>query len=188
MRRTNTHTTRPRSRIPRYLSADQVTRMIKSTRNAKHRAMLALMYGCGLRLSEVLNLRTSDIDHANRTITIYGKGAKYRLGYLHLGVFALLMEYEQRYKIAGFYFQGEQGGQYSRRSLQKVVHAAGIRAGIQFPVHAHMLRHSYATHCLDSGCNLFDLKNALGHVHLSSTEIYLHCSTAHLRRMPDLLH
>lgn len=179
---------RPRLRIPQTLSANEANAMLLLTQNKKHKAMLALLYGCGLRISEVINMRCSDVSHDSRTITILGKGNKYRLGYLHPGTYDIICEYLNEYLPTAYLFPGQASEQYSVNSLQKVVSAAAIRANISKRVHAHMLRHSFATHSLEKGANLFDLKNALGHVFLSSTEIYLHCSTAHLRRMPDLLY
>ena len=153
---------RPRRRepLPKVLSRDEVKRMLASTTNTKHRCMLMLLYGGGLRLSEVLALVPSDLDADRMTITIRrSKGKKDRVVPLPSVLLTPLREYFREYRPLTFLFEGQTVGErYSPRSLQQVVKQAAAKAGVQRPVTARMLRHSYATarqrgpqpHCLAS--------------------------------------
>ena len=169
---------RPRRRepLPKVLSRDEVKRMLASTTNTKHRCMLMLLYGGGLRLSEVLALLPSDLDSNRMTIAIRrSKGKKDRVVPLPGVLLTPLREYFREHRPLTFLFEGQTVGErYSARSLQQVVKQAAARAGIQRPVTAHMLRHSYATHLLEGGTDIRYIQEVLGHASIKTTERYTH--------------
>ena len=141
--------------------------------------MLMLMYGGGLRLSEVLGLRPEDIDSGRKTMkTILirrSNGKKDRVVPMPQRLIAPLRDYYRSYKTLTWLFEGRTIGEpYSARSIQQVVKQAAVRAGITRPVTAHMLRHSYATHLLEAGTHLRYIQQVLGHASIKTTERYTH--------------
>ena len=155
--------------------------MLSLTSNLKHRCMLMLLYGGGLRLGEVLGLTLEDINHARGSIHICrGKGKKDREVPLPARLKALLVEYLTQHVPLTFLFEGQTVGEpYSARSLQQVVKQAAARAGISRPVTAHMLRHSYATHLLEGGTDIRYIQEVLGHNSLKTTQVYTHVARQH---------
>ena len=169
---------RPRKREPlaKVLARDEVARMIDRTDNQKHRCMLMLLYGGGLRLSEVLALMPTDVDSGRMTITIRrSKGKKDRIVPLLRRLLEPLRAYSRSARPLTWLFEGQTVGEpYSARSIQQVVKQAAARAEITRPVTAHMLRHSYATHLLEAGTDLRYIQEALGHASVKTTERYTH--------------
>ncbi|GGF24257.1 tyrosine-type recombinase/integrase [Hymenobacter cavernae] len=161
---------------PKLLGKDEVKALLLHTENSKHRCMLMLAYGLGLRLSEVLNLTLQDI-HSSRMVLYVrgGKGKKDRMLPLSEQLLHWLRDYYRQYRPLTFLFEGQQVGErYSDRALQLVVKQAAQRAGIQRPVTLHMLRHSYATHLLEAGTDIRLIQDLLGHSSIKTTEIYTH--------------
>jgi integrase/recombinase XerD len=142
---------RPKKKIelPKIFSQDEVAAIINSTANKKHKTMLMLAYSAGLRVSEVVSLKTMDIDSKRMTILVrQAKGKKDRLAGLSPVLLVMLREYAKEYKPLknGFLFEGAQkGGCYSTRSLQEILQAAKQKAGVLKPGSIHSLRHSFAT-------------------------------------------
>ncbi len=161
---------------PKVLSKEDVKSLLIHTENLKHRAMLMLAYGLGLRLSEVLALTPTDIDASRMTLYVRaGKGKKDRDLPLPQNLLLLLREQSRQYRPVTFIFEGQTPGEpYSERSLQQVVKQAAARASIRRPVTLHMLRHSYATHLLEAGTDIRIIQGLLGHNSLKTTEIYTH--------------
>ncbi len=149
---------RPRRehKLPNVLSREEVKLIIESPVNLKHRTMLSLLYACGLRRSELINLRISDIDSKRGLLMInLSKGKRDRIIPLGVKILVLLREYYKLYKPVVWLFEGQKrGSPYSPESLAKVLINACIKAGIRKPVTLHWLRHSYATHLLESGTDL----------------------------------
>lgn len=169
---------RPQKRdiLPKVLSQDEISKMIKLTVNIKHQCMLMLLYGCGLRLSEVTNLIPSDIDSKRMMLTVrQSKGKKDRYVPLSTKLLDRLRTHYKENQPLTFLFEGDTVGEpYSTRSLQSVVKQAADRAGIYKTVTAHMLRHSYATHLLENGTNIRYIQDLLGHNSIKTTERYTH--------------
>lgn len=165
--------------LPKVLDQAEVQAMLTRTANLKHRCMLMLLYGGGLRLGEVLGLTLADLDLARQTIHIRrGKGKKDRSVPLPARLLPLLTRYQAQYAPLTFLFEGQTVGEpYSARSLQQVVKQAAARAGISRPVTAHMLRHSYATHLLEAGTDIRYIQEMLGHNSIKTTERYTHVAT-----------
>lgn len=167
--------------LPNVLSKEEVTLLLTSLKNSKHKCMLSLIYSCGLRRSELLNLKLSDIDSQRKVVTIrQSKGRKDRMVPLSSKILEKLKEYYKSYKPKEYLFEGQQGGRYSEKSLENVLKQALIGAKIKKPVSLHWLRHSYATHLLESGTDLRYIQELLGHNSSKTTEIYTHVSTKNL--------
>lgn len=166
------------TKLPTVLSVVEVQAMIKSTKNLKHKAMIMLCYSAGLRLSELLNLKPSDIDSDRMQISIKGaKGKKDRYTLLAEKVLPLLRDYYKKYRPMEYLFEGEGGGQYSERSMQTVVKEALQRANVKKYATVHTLRHSFATHLLENGTDLRYIQNLLGHSSSKTTEVYTHVTS-----------
>ena len=171
--------------LPNVLSKEEIKLILNAHSNIKHKAMLSMIYSCGLRRSELLHLRFSDID-ANRNIVLLknAKGKKDRIAPLSPKILQMLREYYKDYKPAVWLFEGQiKGEQYSEQSLQSVLKQALQKAGIKKPVTLHWLRHSYATHLLESGTDLRYIQELLGHSSSKTTEIYTHVSTKSLQQI-----
>ncbi len=166
---------RKSSTLPNYLTMDEVKKMIASTQNSKHRCIIKILYGGGLRLSELLNLMLEDINSENMLILIRkAKGNKDRLVMLSQNLLEDLRIYYKEYKPKVYLFEGQKNGMYSEKSVQNVVKAAAQRAGICKKVTPHTLRHSFATHLLESGTDIRYIQQLLGHKSIKTTEIYTH--------------
>lgn len=162
--------------LPAVMSVEEVGRLLNSLANVKHRTMLQVLYGTGLRVSELVGLRIGDIDSGRNTITVHrGKGAKDRQIPLSPTLLELLRGYWKIYRPAAFLFEGARSGaQMSERTVQAVFERAKKASGINKKVSAHTLRHSYATHLLEAGTDLLTIRNQLGHSNISTTTVYLH--------------
>jgi integrase/recombinase XerD len=170
--------------LPVILSLKEVERLINQLVNLKHRTMIAVIYSCGLRRGELINLRVNDIDSERMLIHIKGgKGKKDRMVPLSEKTLIMLRNYAKAYKPNDLIFTGESGGFYSGSSLQKVFKRAKVQAKINKPVTLHTLRHSYATHLLEAGVNLRYIQEILGHSSPKTTEIYTHVSSEDYKKI-----
>lgn len=164
--------------LPRFFNQDEITAIIKAAGNIKHKAMLMLAYASGLRVSEVVSIRTNDIDSRRMCILIkQAKGKKDRMVTLSPVLLIMLREYwkNNRPSKDGFLFPGQYKDEpYSTRSLQLVLAAAKKKAGILKPGSIHALRHSFATHLLDKGTDVTMIMKLLGHNDIKTTLRYLH--------------
>lgn len=181
---------RPRSerQLPNVLSMSEVKRILSSFRNEKHRTIFYLIYAGGLRISEVVNLRIRDIDPARNIIRIVqSKGAKDREIPLSKTALSQLRSYYTHYKPKEYLIEGQYGGAYSTRSIQTLFRKALQRCGIKKKATVHTLRHSYATHLLESGTDLRIIQELLGHKSSKTTEIYTHVSQQTKQNVPNPL-
>ena len=160
---------------PEVLSMEEVQQIIAITGNLKHKLMLSLLYAAGLRRSELLNLKIKDIDTARHVINVRaGKGNKDRQTLLAVSLKNHLQEYLKEYKPKEFLFEGQTGGKYSPRSLERVVKKAAKEAGIEKRVNPHVLRHSFATHLVENATDIRYIQELLGHNSIKTTEKYTH--------------
>jgi len=174
--------------LPEVLSRNEVSRILSCLSNPKHRCMISLIYSAGLRRSELLNLTPKDIISERMLVRIMGKGRKCRYSLLSEKLLKDLREYFKEYRPQKWLFEGEKPGeQYSASALVKVLKEAASRAGIKHRVHAHMLRHSFATHLLEQGTDLRTIQELLGHNDIKTTSIYLHVTSAHKSSIPNPL-
>ena len=175
---------RPRRerRLPQVLSPGEVARMLARARNPKHRALLMLLYSAGLRLGEVIRLRTSDLDVERGLLRVHkGKGSKDRYTLLAERAIEAVRLYRDAYPTEGWLFPGSRPKRHlSERSVQRVVKNAAAAAGLSKEVTTHTLRHSFATHLLEGGTNLRIIQELLGHKSSQTTQIYTHVTTATL--------
>jgi len=167
------------SKLPQVLSQKEVFAILKSTDNIKHKAILTCIYSAGLRISEVINLKISDIDSANMRIWVRdAKGSKDRITLLSNNLLKLLRVYFPKHKPTEYLFESPYKTQYSPTSIRKFLARSVKKAGIRTKVTPHTLRHSFATHLLEHGTNLRYIQSLLGHSSSKTTEIYTHvCST-----------
>lgn len=171
---------RPRreEKLPQVLAKEEIMAIIENTNNIKHRCIVGLLYSAGLRRSEVLSLRPEDIDGKRMVIMVRsGKGNKDRYTILSEKLLLELREYYTQWRPRKYLFEGFMGSRYSAESVAKIVKDAANRAGIQKRVTPHMLRHSFATHLLESGTDLRYIQVLLGHRSSKTTEIYTHVAT-----------
>lgn len=164
-------------KLPEVLSKPEIESMIKATKNLKHKSLISVMYSCGLRRSEAINLKPTDIESDRMLIKIRdGKGNKDRYVPLSTGVLKLVRKYYRAEKPENWLFPGENGKQYSETSVLNIVKAAARKAGITRRVYPHILRHSFATHHLEQGTDLRYIQIWMGHSSTKTTEIYTHVS------------
>lgn len=147
--------------------------------------MLSLIYACGLRRGELLNLKTTDIDSQRGMLKVYqGKGNKDRMIPISEKTIEMLRDYYKMYKPKKWLFEGQHAGQqYTETSLQNVFKKALKKAKINKTATLHWLRHSYATHLLESGTDLRYIQELLGHKSSKTTEIYTHVTTQSLQNI-----
>jgi integrase/recombinase XerD len=168
--------------LPVVLSIEEVKAILESLGNLKHRVMLMLAYSAGLRVSEVVHLKTSDIDGKRKLIHVQsGKGQKDRYTILSDVVLDELRKYWKAYRPKTWLFEGRvPGSPYTIRSAQMVFQSAAEKAGIRKHVSMHTLRHSFATHLLEQGTDIRFIQELLGHSSVRTTEIYTHVSKRHI--------
>jgi len=179
------HRPRGARNLPNVLSKEEVRRIIGALVNLKHRTMISLIYSCGLRCGELLSLKPEHIQSSRNLLLVKsGKGNRDRIVPLSDKTITLLREYYKMYKPKVYLFEGmHKGEMYDPRSLQSVLKGALQRAGIEKPATLHWLRHSYATHLLESGTDLRYIQEILGHRSSRTTEIYTHVSTQLIQRI-----
>ncbi|WP_208646798.1 tyrosine-type recombinase/integrase [Pedobacter jejuensis] len=159
--------------LPKVIHAEDIASMIKSTENLKHKTILMLAYGMGLRVSEIVNLAITDIDSKSMQVHIRAaKGKKNRYTNLPETILPILRAYYTAYKPKKFLFEGQFGEQYSIRSAQLVFKQSLALAKINKDVGIHSLRHSFATHLLEQGTDISYIQKLLGHEDIKTTLIY----------------
>jgi site-specific recombinase XerD len=178
---------RPRKdkKLPTVLSKEEVAKILSSVDNLKHKAILMLVYSAGLRVGEVVRLKTEDIDSNRKLIHIKGaKGRKDRYTLLSERALEILKQYLRKYRPEKWLFGGAREGRYlSARTADKIFRNACEKSGIKKDVSLHALRHSFATHLLEAGTDLRYIQELLGHSHCKTTEIYTHVSTKSLGKI-----
>jgi len=178
---------RPRRehKLPNVLSRDEVRRILSGIKNIKHRTILSLIYACGLRRSEILNIKIKDIDSKRHSLLIrQSKGKKDRMVPISDVIIEMLRDYYKLYSPKVWLFEGKNvGDKYSESGMEKTMKKAVLDAGIEKPVTLHWLRHSYATHLLESGTDLRYIQELLGHNSSRTTEIYTHVTEKSLQRI-----
>ncbi len=179
------HRPRPEKKMPNVLSKEEVKRLLEAPTNLKHKAMLSLIYACGLRRGELLNLTIKDI-HSERKLLLIrqAKGKKDRVVPLSDKILKMLREYYKLFKPKVWLFEGSiEQKQYSEKSLENVLKQSKLKAKIEKPVTLHWLRHSYATHLLENGTDLRYIQELLGHKSSRTTEIYTHVSIRNIQQI-----
>jgi integrase/recombinase XerD len=161
--------------LPSVLSQEEVLSIIQSTQNLKHRAIIALLYSCGLRISELINLKLADFHIERKQLIVKnGKGRKDRYVSLADSFLPLLSNYYNSYKPKIYFVEGQNGGNYSAESVRQFLRKSCLKAKIKKNVTPHTLRHSYATHLLENGVDIRYIQSLLGHAKPETTMIYTH--------------
>jgi site-specific recombinase XerD len=164
--------------LPIVLSQDEIQKILTTSTNLKHRAVLTTIYSAGLRVSEAIALKKTDIDSKRMQIRVaQAKGKKDRYTLLSPITLELLRRYVKQYKPQEYLFEGPNAQPYSDRSVQSILKEALKKANIQKRVTVHTLRHSFATHLLEAGTDLRYIQSLLGHESSRTTEIYTHITT-----------
>ena len=187
------HGPRKPQRLPRVLSRDEIRRLLEQPRGAsplaqRDRALLEVMYACGLRASEAVGLEVRDLDLEEGLLCARGKGSKERIvpvGRQALAAFSIYLR-DGRPELIGTRAQSRllvnhRGGPLTRQGLYKIVQGHARRAGLEEKMSPHTLRHTFATHLLAGGCDLRSLQEMLGHADLATTQVYTHLSADRLK-------
>jgi integrase/recombinase XerD len=162
-------------KLPVVLNASEVRALLKACDLMKHKLLIGLAYGCGLRCAEVRQLRLADVDTERGMVHVrQGKGNKDRCLSMGKMLARGISCYIQAEKPCKYLFEGKDGSAYSQRGAQWAISQAVKKAGILKEVTLHTLRHTYATHLLEQGVNILTIKELLGHAHIETTMIYLH--------------
>jgi integrase/recombinase XerD len=194
---------RQSQRLPRVLSRDEVARLLREPKGTgpaalRDRALLEVMYACGLRVSEVVGLELADVDLQERVLRARGKGSKERLVPIGRHAVAALRAYTRGGRpylldarlatpaaagdaVPSRLFLNRRGAGLTRQGLYKIVQDHARRAGLESKMSPHTLRHTFATHLLAGGCDLRSLQEMLGHADLATTQVYTHLSAERLK-------
>ncbi len=164
---------------PDILTREEVSKLLQATKSLRDKALLATIYGSGIRINEAVSLKVQDIDSANMQLLIRnGKGGKDRFAILSDASLVLLRAYWKERRPTGWLFtsvsHNKTGSHLTKRAALDIFHEAAASAGITKQVTVHTLRHSFATHLLEDGVDLFHIKQLLGHANVSTTCFYLH--------------
>ncbi len=187
------HGPRRTQRLPSALTRGEVTKLLSEPRGSeplalRDRALLELMYACGLRASEATGMELRDIDLDEGVLRARGKGAKERIVPIGSSAITALQAYLQRgrpalvgVQVQSHLFVNRRGGGLTRQGLYKIVQGHARRAGLDHKMSPHTLRHTFATHLLAGGCDLRSLQEMLGHADLATTQVYTHLSAERLK-------
>ena len=181
-------------KLPQVLDVDEAVQLVEVATDAplglRDRALLELFYSSGLRLSEVCALRWSDLDFAQGLVSVFGKGGKQRVVPVGSHARNALQEWraESGGEPAGFVFPGRGGRQISSRAVQLRMKQIAMQRGVYKRVHPHLLRHSFASHMLESSGDLRGVQELLGHADIATTQIYTHLDFQHLAKVYDAAH
>lgn len=175
-------------KLPEVRSREEVRRLIRGARSLRDKTLLSVAYSTGARVGEVMGLRLSDIDRAQGLIHIRcGKGAKERRALLSQKLLVLLERFWKEYRPKDYLFSNADGKPLGEGVLQKLCKDAALRAGIRKRVYPHILRHSFATHLLESGTDIRTVQVLLGHSQIVTTAGYLKVTTHQLNKVKNPL-
>jgi len=182
--------TKKEKKLPQPLKINKILEILSKYENTKHKIIVYLLYDCGLRCQELIDLKWKHIDrNTNIIYVIQGKGKKDRKVQLFPDLIRLLTDYYREFihecKGNEYILRGQFEPQYSQRSVNNVLKQLAKKAGIRQNVHAHLLRHSYATHLLEGGIDLRTIQELLGHSSSKTTEIYTHVSKKRIASIPS---
>jgi site-specific recombinase XerD len=170
--------------LPKVLNKNQILNLIESTENLKHKLIVEMLYSTGLRLQELINLKRKDIDFDNNTLFVkQGKGKKDRITIISENIKLDLLKYYSTYTFKTDYVFEGRSGRYSKKAVQAVLDLLGKKLKIK--VHPHMLRHSFATHLLESGTDIRLIQKLLGHNELNTTQIYTRVAKQELKNIKN---
>ena len=176
-------------KLPIVLSQEEVQKMFNVCDNLKHKVILALLYSCGLRASELINLKWSNIDRSRMVINVVGgKGNKDRQVMLDGSLIPLLEKYWREYKTKSYVLDGQgKNEQYSKTSINQVMKQLSEKAGINKRVYTHLMRHNCFTHMVEKGVDINIIQKIAGHSNVKTTLVYTHISHNIISKVPSPL-
>lgn len=194
------HSPKIPKKLPKFLNVDEIFRLLDSPgdeqfSDLRNKAILELLYSCGLRVAELVGLDIDDIDLENRLVKVIGKGSKERL--VPMGKKAshrlnryldLRSQVIKKDRPLEAFFLNKQGGRLGVRSVERFVDEAILKSGLSKRISPHVLRHTFATHLLNAGADLRSIQELLGHSSLSTTQKYTHVNLDHLMKVYDNAH
>jgi integrase/recombinase XerD len=164
-------------KLPIVLSVEEVQKMFSVCENTKHKVILALLYSCGLRVSELINLKWENIDRSRMVINIIqAKGKKDRQVMLTPSLIPLLEKYYKEYRSREYVLNGQTELKYTERSVGQVIKQLAAKAGLNKRVYTHLLRHCSFTHMVEQGTDINLIQRLAGHSNVKTTSIYTHIS------------
>jgi site-specific recombinase XerD len=173
---------RKETKLPIILSEEEMKRLIDIPKNSKHQLVICILYGCGLRVGELINLKLVDIDRGQMCLHIKGaKGNKDRTVGISENLLSLIEKYYQYWRPKGYLFNGQFCLRYTASSINQFLRRYAKQAGINKHVHCHLLRTCYAVHSLDKKVNMGLLQRSMGHGSIKVTHHYTKLSNAHLK-------
>ena len=173
-------------KLPMVLSKEEINKLLESTNNIKHKLVIMFLYYAGLRLDEARNIKWQDIDFDREIIHLKtAKGDKERVVFLHKKLIDMLKMYG--ISKEGLIFVSQRDEKYNKRTIQQIVKSASKKVGIKKNVTPHTLRHSFATHLLESGADIRYIQQLLGHKDLKTTQIYTHVANKDIKKLANLL-
>lgn len=179
-------------KLPQILTVEEIEKLINvipknSLKGKRDKAIIELLYSSGLRVSEIINLKIKDLDFNNNYLKCFGKGSKERIvpfGELAKNyIFDYLNEREKNNIKSEYLFTTKKGEKLLRQEINNFLRVYSKRAKLKKKVHPHMLRHSFATHLLERGADLRSVQELLGHVDISTTQIYTHLTKEYLKEI-----
>lgn len=175
-------------KLPTVLNIEEVLLILQTTKNLKHRVIIAILYSAGLRISELINLELKDFDFKRKQLYIKNsKGRKDRYASIAESTFPLIKNYYNSYKPKFYFIENPKGGKYSPESIRAFLKKSVKLAGITKRVTPHTLRHSYATHMLEQGIGIRHIQELLGHSRPETTMIYTHVTRKDLEQIKSPL-
>ncbi len=173
-------------KLPDVLDINEVKEILSNIKNLKHKTIISLIYSCGLRISEAVNLKVTDIDSERMMIKIVqAKGKRDRYIPLSEKMLYLLREYYKIYKPDKYLFEGQTKDFYSARSIQAILKSAIAKTNISKKITVHSLRHSFATHLLEQGTDISLIQKLLGHKDIKTTLLYTQISSSQLSKIKN---
>jgi integrase/recombinase XerD len=192
---------RPRRPLPECLSVAQMISFLEAFDAAdryslRNRAMFETMYACGLRVTETISLRQSDVMRDVELLRVFGKGSKERIVPIGAEALSWIERYQQRARgqlittsdTDDVLFLSSRGRRLSRMAVWKIIQQGAQQAGITMHLHPHLFRHSFATHLLEGGADLRAVQEMLGHADIATTQIYTHIDRDYVREVHTLFH
>jgi integrase/recombinase XerD len=183
-------------KLPSVLSFEEIEKILNAPNTEesgglRDKAILELFYSSGLRVSELINLKTNDIYFEEEVVRVFGKGSKERIVPIGNSAIYWVKEYltktrpifEKKEKSGGIIFLNKRGTKLSRMSIWKIVDRYAKEAGLQKEIHPHLFRHSFATHLLEGGADLRAVQEMLGHSDISTTQIYTHVDRQYIKQI-----
>ncbi|GHT46620.1 tyrosine recombinase XerC [Endomicrobiia bacterium] len=183
-------------KVPSFLTENEIQALFNlADTKLRDRVMIELLYSCGLRIEELMSLNLKDIDFILNTVTVIGKGRKQRIVPIGNKALSVIRDYINErhsmglpYDVRSPVFLSDHTKRLDQRSARRILHRWFVKAGFTKKVSPHTLRHTFATHMLDRGCDLRSVQEMLGHKNLSTTQIYTHVTIESLKKVYEKAH